>query len=99
MQAETISKNKIRKMRRYNTEGYYKHLIDLFSYSSHNHFVYEINRSLMLDSRNITSDFIEYCRKHDTQLAKEIEPYVASIVEKLARAKCGNFDCSRGQGQ
>ena len=84
----TISKNKIKKMNRYyNPEKYYEHLMRLFIYGTYNQFVSQIEYSMLLDSRNMTVDFINYCKSQDAEIGERIEGHVISIVNSLSDYK------------
>ena len=83
-----ISNNKKRKMKRYyNPEKYYEHLMRLFIYGTYNQFVSQIEYSMLLESRSMTVDFINYCKSQDEEIGARIEGHVISIVNHLSAYK------------
>ena len=83
-----ISKNKMRKMKRYyNPEKYYENLMNLLMHGTHNEFVSQIDYSMMLENRNMTVDFVNYCKSRDREAGERIEGYVVSIVNRLSNHK------------
>ena len=86
---QKLTKNQKRRIRRYSPERYYDYLIGLFICDGdhYSEFVNEIGYSMLHAKRDMTGNFIEYAKEHDTRIGRELEMLVTSIVEKLASGR------------
>ena len=86
---KTISKNKMRKMRKYQSLEYYTYLIQLFLSSEgyYARLVQEIEYSMTNTNLDITGGFIRYSKALNPSFGKEVEMFITSVVGKLATGR------------
>lgn len=94
---KTVSKNKLKKLRRdYNPIPYYHYLLALFMYVENEYeFIREINYSLLNRKRNLTTDLVRYAKMKDMEIGERLEMYLTSIVNGLANESSKGFEYTK----
>lgn len=85
---DTISKNRLRKMRRlpgYKQE-YFDYMICMFFYGGKSHkFEDNIGYSILRKDRDLTGEFVEYAKSRDIETGENIEMEIQRIIGDMAR--------------
>jgi hypothetical protein len=88
---DTISKNRMRKMRRFPKykQEYFDYMISMFLYGGESHkFEDNIGYSILRKDRNLTGEFVEYAKSIDKEAGEKIEMEIHRIIGDMARKNC-----------